>query len=203
MTTLPQDVAASQDAWLKHLFTEARTHFKWQEKDVPDSLLQQLFDLVKMGPTSANCLPLRVVFVKSQDAKAKLKESLMEGNIEKTMTAPVTAIIAYDTAFFEDAPKLYPAADTKAWYEEKPKFAEKTAHYNSTLQAGYFIIAARALGLDCGPMTGLSTDKVDELFFKDKPTYKTTMLVNLGYGDASALFPRSPKPDFSDYCDVL
>ncbi len=203
MTAQPVSTDASQDAWLNKLFKEARTHFKWQEKDVPESLLEELFELVKMGPTSANCLPLRLVFVKTPEGKEMLKESLMEGNIEKTMTAPVTAIVAYDTEFFEDASKLYPHADTKSWYEGKPKFAEKTALFNGTLQAGYMIMAARSLGLDCGPMTGFSADKVNELFFKDKPNYKATMLVNLGYGDASVLHPRSPKPDFEDYCQVI
>lgn len=203
MTAQPLSSNPLSENTQDQLFNKARTHFKWQDKDVPDSLLTALYDLVKMGPTSANCQPLRLVFVKSDAAKTKLKESLMDGNVEKTMSAPVTAIVAYDTAFFEDAHKLYPHANTKAWYESKPKFAEKTALYNSTLQAGYMIIAARSLGLDCGPMTGFSADKVNETFFKDHPTYKATMLVNLGYGDPSVLHPRSPRPAFHDYCAVV
>ncbi|MDE0724622.1 MAG: malonic semialdehyde reductase [Alphaproteobacteria bacterium] len=203
MTAQPITTDTSKEAWLNKLFKEARTHFKWQQKDVPDSLLEDLYDLVKMGPTSANCLPIRLVFVKSPEGKEMLKDALMEGNIEKTMTAPATAIVAYDANFFEDGHKLYPHADTKSWYEGKPEFAEKTALYNSTLQAGYLIMAARSLGLDCGPMTGFSPKKVNETFFKDKPNFKATMLVNLGYGDPSVLHPRAPKPNFGDYCQVV
>ena len=150
----------SQDA-LDTLFNEARTYNDFENTEVSDELLHKLHDLVKMGPTSANCCPMRVVFVKSDEAKEKLKPCLMEGNVDKTMSAPVCAIIGMDMEFYEELPKLFPHTDAKSWFVGNDKFIESTAFRNSSLQGGYFIMAARALGLDCGPMSGFSPKKIN------------------------------------------
>lgn len=185
------------------LFTEARTHKKWLDTPVPDALLRALYDLCKMGPTSMNCQPMRVVFVKTPDAKEKLKPALMEGNVDKTMAAPVTAIIAFDEAFHEHLPQLFPHMENaKKMFENKPDFARETAFRNGTLQGGYFIIAARALGLDCGPMSGFDNGTVDEAFFSGT-TVKSNFLCNLGYGDGSVLHERSPRPEFEEFCSIV
>jgi 3-hydroxypropanoate dehydrogenase len=174
----------------------------WQDKPVDDALLQQAYDLAKFGPTSANMCPLRIVFVKSQAAKEKLKPTLDAGNVNKTMSAPVTAIIAMDIHFYNELPKLYPHADAKAWFKDLPEnVLEYVALRNSSLQGAYFMLAARALGLDCGPMSGFNNKMLDELFFAGT-TIKSNFLCNLGYGDASKLHPRSPRLTFGEACRV-
>ncbi len=185
------------------LFRNARTHNVWLNKPVDDALLQQVYDLAKMGPTSANICPMRVVFVKSKDAKEKLKPCLDAGNIDKTMSAPVTAIIGMDIHFFDQSPKLFPHADAKSWFDKLPEnVLEVIALRNSSLQGAYLMLAARSLGLDCGPMSGFNNQKVDELFFTGTHV-KSNFLCNLGYGDASKLFPRSPRLSFSEACRVI
>lgn len=183
------------------VFHKARTHTVWQEKPVADDLLQEIYNLAKLGPTSANCCPMRVVFVKSPEAKAKLKPTLDEGNVTKTMTAPVTAIFAYDLDFYEHMPFLFPHADAKSWFEGKEEVIKTTAFRNGTLQAAYFMVAARSLGLDCGPMSGFDNAKLDEAFFQGT-NYKSNFLCNLGYGVEEALFPRSPRFEFDQVCDI-
>lgn len=189
------------DEALDQLFREARTYNEWRDEDISDVTLQALFDLMKMGPTSANCSPLRIVFIKSDEAKEKLKPVLSEGNVEKTMTAPVTAILAEDTKFYDHMPKLFPHTDAKSWFIGNDDLIRETAFRNSTLQGAYFIMAARSLGLDCGPMSGFDTDKLNEAFFKDT-TFKVNFLCNLGYGDPKNLFPRSPRFEFDDVCEI-
>jgi 3-hydroxypropanoate dehydrogenase len=191
------------DDFLDRIFREARTYTAWLDKQVDDALLRQAYDLAKMGPTSANMCPMRIVFVKSPEAKARLKPALDLGNVEKTMKAPATAIIGMDVHFYEALPKLYPHVDAKAWFKD---LAESVLEYialrNSSLQGAYFIIAARALGLDCGPMSGFNNAKVDAEFFAGT-TVKSNFLCNLGYGDPSNLHPRSPRLTFEEACRVL
>ena len=190
------------DAALAALFTEARTHNAWQQRDVPDALLRQLIDILKMGPTSANCSPARFVFVKSSEAKRRLEPHLSSGNRSKTMAAPVTAIIAYDLDFHEHLPRLFPHTDARSWFNTSPEVERTTAFRNGTLQGGYLILAARALGLDCGPMSGFDNDGVDREFFAGT-RIRSNFLCNLGYGDPSVLFPRSPRFDFDDMASIL
>ncbi len=186
---------------LDQLFREARTHNAWQTRPVPEELLRETVALAEMGPTSANSLPMRVVFVRTQDAKEKLKPALMPGNVDKTMAAPVTAIAGYDLAFFENYPRLFPHADVKPWFSGNEALARDTAYKNGTLQAGYLILALRALGLDTGPMTGFDNAKVDEAFFAGTAV-KSNILINIGYGDASKLFPRSPRLSFDEIARI-
>jgi len=191
------------DEALDLIFRKARTHSVWQAKPVDDALLQQVYDLAKMGPTSANMCPMRIVFVKSAETKEKLKPTLDPGNVDKTMKAPVTAIIGMDVRFYEQLPKLFPHADAKAWFKDLPESVlEYTALRNSSLQGAYFMIAARALGLDCGPMSGFNNAKVDETFFAGT-SVKSNFLCNLGYGDATKLYPRSPRLSFDEACKVV
>jgi 3-hydroxypropanoate dehydrogenase len=191
------------DEGLALLFREARTHNVWLDKPVDDALLRQVYDLAKMGATSANMCPMRVVFVKSKEAKEKLKPCLDAGNLAKTMAAPVTAIIGMDIHFYEMLPKLFPHADAKAWFKDLPEnVLEIIALRNSSLQGAYFMLAARSLGLDCGPMSGFNNQKVDEAFFAGT-TVKSNFLCNLGHGDPSKLFPRSPRLSFDEACRVL
>ena len=187
---------------LNVLFNDARTHSAWLDKKIEPALLQQIFDLVKMAPTSANCLPMRVVYVVSAAAKEKLKPCMAEGNVEKTMAAPVTAILGMDMEFYEQLPKLFPHADARSWFAGNDKAISDTAFRNSSIQGGYFILAARALGLDCGPMSGFDNAKVDAAFCAGTKI-KSNFMVNLGYGDASKLHPRSPRPEFADFCSIL
>lgn len=184
------------------LFRKARTYNGWIDKDVSDELLQQVFDLTKWAPTSANCLPMRIKFVKSKEAKERLKPYLMEANRDKTMQAPVVAIIAYDMEFYEHLPRLFPHTDAKSWFEGDPENILETANRNGTLQGGYFILAARALGLDCGPMSGFDKDGVKDEFFPEN-NYVVNFLCNLGYGDESTIFDRSPRFDFNDVCEIV
>lgn len=184
------------------LFNDARTHNHWQNVDVPDYMLSEAYNLAKMAPTSANCNPLRIIFVKSPEAKAKLKPCLMEANVEKTMTAPVTAIFANDMAFHEKLPQLFPHADAKSWFAGNAPLIEETACRNGSLQAGYFMLAARAVGLDCGPMSGFDAAMVDAEFFKGT-TFTSNFLCNLGFGDLTKVFPRSPRFEFNDVCKII
>ena len=185
------------------LFRGARTHNAWLDKPVDDALLKQVYDLAKMGPTSANMCPMRIVFVKSKEAKERLKPALDAGNADKTMKAPVTAVIGMDVHFFEELPKLFPHADAKAWFKDLPEnVLEYIALRNSSLQGAYFMLAARALGLDCGPMSGFNNAKVDEAFFAGT-TVKSNFLCSLGYGDPSKLFPRSPRLGFEEACQLV
>lgn len=186
---------------LETLFLEGRTHVAWLDKPVHDELLVQIYDHARMGPTSANCCPMRITFVRSTAAKAKLKPCLDAGNVDKTMKAPVTAIIAYDEKFYEKLPLLFPHADARSWFVGNEPLIQSTAFRNGTLQGGYFILAARALGLDCGPMSGFNNAMLDETFFKGT-SIKSNFLINLGYGDASKLFPRGPRLSFEEACEV-
>jgi len=189
-------------ACLDQLFREARTHNAWQNRDVPDELLHQIVDLLKLGPTSANCSPARFVFVKSPAAKERLKPHLSEGNRDKTMKAPVCAIIGYDLDFYHHLPKLFPHADAKNWFAGNEKKIAETAFRNGTLQGAYLIMAARALGLDCGPMSGFDNEGVDREFFAGTKV-KSNFLCNLAYGDAKGLFPRSPRFSFDEMARIV
>lgn len=190
------------DIALNQLFREARTFNAWQPREVSDAQLHQLYDLAKFGPTSANASPMRVVFVKSKDAKAKLGTLVSEGNRAKTMEAPVTAIIANDHAFHEKLPQLFPHADAKSWFDGNQPLIDTTAFRNATLQGAYVIMAARAIGLDCGPMSGFDQAGVDAAFFAGT-SVKSNFLINIGYGDASRdLFPRSPRLSFDEACTI-
>ena len=184
------------------IFLNAHTHNAWTDKPVPDETLRRMYDILKFGPTSANCSPARFVFVRSKAAKEKLKPALSPGNLDKTMAAPVTVIVGYDTEFYEKLPRLFPHTDARSWFVGKPGFIESSAFRNGTLQGAYMIVAARAVGLDCGPMSGFDNAKVDEAFFAGT-TVKSNFLCNLGYGDASKLFPRSPRLAFEEACKVV
>jgi 3-hydroxypropanoate dehydrogenase len=191
------------DESLNLVFRKARTHNAWLDKPVDDALLLQVYDLAKFGPTSANMCPMRIVFVKSKAAKEKLKPALDAGNVDKTMAAPVTAIVGMDIRFYEELPKLFPHADARSWFKDLPEnVLEYMALRNSSLQGAYFLLAARALGLDCGPMSGFDNAKVDAAFFNGTAV-KSNFLCNLGYGDASKLFPRSPRLTFEEACQLI
>ncbi len=184
------------------LFTEARTHNRFSSEAVSDAQLRQLYDLMKWGPTSANCSPARLVFVKSAHAKAKLAPCMSEGNRDKTLQAPVNVIIGMDMAFYDRLPELFPHNLTaKSWFEGKPDFIASTAMRNSSLQGAYFMLAARGLGLDCGPMSGFDADAVNAAFFADS-TVKVNFICNLGHGDPAGLFPRSPRLAFEQACSI-
>lgn len=185
------------DEALDIIFRQARTFNRFQDREIPDDLLRAVYDLAKMGPTSANSQPMRVVFVKSPAAKKRLEPALDKGNREKTMAAPATAIIAYDPDFYERLPTLFPHEDARSWFAGKPQKIEQTAFRNGSLQGAYLIIAARALGLDCGPMSGFDNAKVDEAFFAGT-TWRSNFLCNLGFGDPDTLRPRHPRPAFDD-----
>ncbi len=188
---------------LNQIFLEARTHNKWLDKPVRDELLRQLIDIMKMGPTSANQSPARILFVKSAAAKQRLAPHLSEGNRAKTMTAPVCAIIGYDLRFYDHLPKLFPHTNAKSWFEGGPQEKiESSAFRNGTLQGAYFIIAARALGLDTGPMSGFDNDGVDREFFAGT-SVKSNFLCSLGYGDPAGLFPRSPRFTFEEIAKII
>lgn len=189
-------------AALDTLFFEARTMNKWQDKDVPDALLRRLVDILEMGPTSANASPARLIFVKSNEAKAKLKPHLSAGNAEKTMSAPVCAIIGHDLEFYEHLPKLFPHTDARSWFVGDTDKILETAFRNGTLQGAYLIVAARALGLDCGPMSGFDPAGVDNTFFAGTKI-KSNFLCNLGYGDPEGLFSRSPRFSFDEIATIV
>jgi 3-hydroxypropanoate dehydrogenase len=185
------------EAALGQLFLDARTHNGFDGREVPETLLREAVDLAKMGPTSANCSPMRVVFVRSSEGKEKLRPALAPGNLAKTMAAPVTAICANDYAFYEQLPKLFPHTDARSWFVGNEALIETTAFRNGTLQAGYLILALRAVGLDTGPMSGFDNAKVDQAFFAGTKV-KSNFLINIGYGDESKLFPRSPRFAFEE-----
>jgi 3-hydroxypropanoate dehydrogenase len=191
-----------KDTCLDQIFREARTHNAWLDKDVPDTLLHELVDLVKLGPTSANCSPARILFVKSQAAKDKLKPHLSEGNRDKTMQAPVCAIIGYDLDFYEHLPKLFPHTDARSWFAGNEQKIFDTAFRNGTLQGAYLVVAARALGLDCGPMSGFDNKGVDRDFFAGT-NVRSNFLCNLGYGDGAKLLSRSPRFAFDEMARIL
>jgi 3-hydroxypropanoate dehydrogenase len=184
------------------LFRHARTHSAWQNRAVDDDLLHRVYDLMKYGATAANTCPLRVIFVKSPDAKARLKPALDKGNADKTMAAPVTAIFAYDLEFYNNLPKLFPHAAARSWYVGNDPLIKDTAFRNGTLQAAYFMLAARGLGLDCGPMSGFNADMVKKEFFADQ-NVMPNFLCNLGYGDPTKLYPRSPRLNFDEVAKIL
>ncbi|MDE2182613.1 MAG: malonic semialdehyde reductase [Alphaproteobacteria bacterium] len=193
---------AINDEALDIIFRSARTHNAWQDKPVSPALLMAIYDLMRWGPTSANCTPARIVFVVSPEAKARLKPHLSAGNVKKTMAAPATAIIGYDLDFARHLPKLYPAdPGAKDWFKD-PDHAATTAFRNGSLQGGYFIIAARAVGLDCGPMSGFDNAGVDREFFAGTAV-KSNFLCNLGYGDPAGVRPRGPRHAFDEACRIL
>ena len=195
MTPLSDDVQ-------RRLFLEARTYSYFLDKPVTDEMLRKVYDLARWAPTSANSNPARFVFVRSQEAKAKLAACVSPGNHDKTLAAPVTAILAYDLEFYENLPTLFPHVDARSWFFGKHEHALATAFRNSTLQGGYFILAARALGLDCGGMSGFDNAKVDAAFFANTK-WHSNFLINIGYGDASKLMPRHPRLAFEDACRVV
>ncbi len=184
---------------LNQLFFEARTHNAFSSEPLPQALLAKVYELARWAPTSVNCLPMRVVFVVSPEAKERLRPALAAGNLEKTMKAPATAIIGFDLEFYEHLPKLFPHADARSWFVGKAQHSETTAFRNGSLQGGYFILAARALGLDCGPMSGFDNAKVDEAFFAGTAV-KSNFLCNLGFGDPAALYPRAPRLSAEEAC---
>lgn len=189
------------EAALGQTFMNARTHHGWLDRPIDDATLRQIFTLTRMGPTAFNSLPMRVVFVKTPAAKEQLRPALLEGNVAQTMQAPVTAIVAYDIEFHDKLAKLLPHAPHMVNYvtSMNPDARKQMAQQNATLQAGYFIIAARALGLDCGPMAGFDAKQVDAAFFPDGK-WKTMLLINLGHGDTAKLYPRGPRPEFDEVC---
>ncbi len=190
------------DEALDVIFREARTRNGWEPRDVSRALMQAVYDLTKMGPTSANCSPARFVFLASDDAKKRLEPHLSEGNRQKTMSAPCCVIIGHDLEFYERLPELFPHADAKSWFAGNAALIEETAFRNGTLQGAYLMIAARSLGLDCGPMSGFNKEGVDAEFFAGT-TVKSNFLCNIGYGTDENLFPRSPRLTFDEVCRVL
>ena len=185
----------------EQLFTEARTQNGYLPTPVPDETLRALYDLMKWGPTSANCSPARIIFVRSAEAKARLVECMNPGNQPKVREAPVTAIIGMDMAFYEKLPQLFPHADARSWFVGKQPMIDATAFRNSSLQGGYFIVAARALGLGCGPMSGFDAAKLDAAFWSGT-TVKTNFVCALGHGDPAKVFARSPRLAFEEACQV-
>jgi len=191
-----------EDEALNRLFRDARTHSRWLDKPVPAALLRQAWDLARMGPTSANTQPARVVFVSSAEAKERLKPALDAGNVDKTMAAPVTAIVAHDMEFYEVLPRTFPHVDARSWFVGKDEAIRTTALRNGTLQGGYLLLALRALGLDCGPMSGFNNAVVDREFLAGT-SWRSNFLINIGYGDPAALRPRNPRLDFAEACRVV
>ena len=187
------------DSALDQLFRTARTYNGYLDKPVSETQLHAIWDLVKFGPTSANSLPARIVWCVSDEAKVKLAAHAIPGNEEKILKAPVTAIIASDNEFYENLPEFFPHTDARSWFAGNEALAQTTAFRNATLQGAYFILAARALGLDTGPMSGFNNAAVDEAFFADQPNVKSNFISTLGYGDAATIFDRSPRPDFARF----
>lgn len=183
------------------LFMEARTHNSWTDQAIDDATLARIWEIARMGATSANCSPARIVFVRSPEAKDQLKSCLAEGNIEKTMAAPVTAIIGHDMAFYEKLPTLFPHTDAKSWFIGNQELIETTAFRNGTLQGAYLMLAARALGLDCGPMSGFDNAAVDAQFFAGTDV-RSNFICNIGYGTADGLYPRAPRLPFEEACRI-
>jgi 3-hydroxypropanoate dehydrogenase len=203
MENNPVSEQVNQQA-LDVLFLQARTHNGWLDKPVDDALLKRAWDLARMGPTSANCSPMRIVFVKSREAKERLMPALMESNRKKTMAAPATAIIGHDSEFYELLPRLFPQTDARSWFAGpgKEEVSAITAFRNGSLQGAYFMLAARAVGLDCGPMSGFDNAAVDREFFPGGRV-KSNFICNLGYGDPARLFPRNPRLEFDEACSIV
>lgn len=193
---------AISDAALDQLFRTARSQNKWLDKPVSDAMVHALYDLMRWGPTSANCSPARFLFLKSQTAKKKLKPFVLPGNLQKVMTAPVLAIIGYDMAFYDHLPRLFPHTDAKSWFVGNEALIQSTAFRNGTLQGAYLMLAARSLGLDCGPMSGFDNAGVDKAFFAGTDV-KSNFICGIGYGDPTGLFPRSPRLAFEEACQIL
>lgn len=190
------------DTGLDLLFRKARTQNSWHPDPISDEVIREIFDLMKMPPTSANCSPARFVFVATPDGKEKLKPALSAGNLEKTMSAPMTAIIAHDTQFYEHLPELFPHTDARAWFTGNDTLIAETAFRNGSLQGAYFMLAARAMGLDCGPMSGFDVDMINDTFFPDG-RFKVNFLCNVGYGDDKHVHPRTPRFEFEQVCSVV
>jgi 3-hydroxypropanoate dehydrogenase len=190
------------DAALDQLYRQARTHRSWTGEPVSDVVLQAAYDLARMAPTSGNCCPMRVLFLRSREAKERLKPALSAGNLVQTMSAPVTAIIGYDLQFHDYLPRLYAASDARRWFVGSEALIRETAFRNGSLQGAYFILAARAVGLDCGPMSGFDNAKVDAEFFPDG-RIKSNFLCNLGYGDGGRMRPRDARLEFDEACKIL
>lgn len=188
---------------LDQLFNEARTYNGWLDKPVSDAQLKAIWDLMKMAPTSANMQPVRIIWVKSQEEKDRLAGLAIEGNRDKIKAAPVTAIIAYDIDFHEELPWLFPHTDAKSWFEGDEEGRKEGAFRNSSLQGAYLILAARAVGLDCGPMSGFDANAVNKAFFADEPRHKVNFLCSVGYGDPDSIFDRSPRPDFDKFNRIV
>ncbi|WFL76574.1 malonic semialdehyde reductase [Altererythrobacter arenosus] len=201
MTVQFHDQHLSAEA-LDQIFREARSYNGWLDKEVSDEQLHSIYELMKMGPTSANMQPARVVWVKSDEAKAKLVACVSEGNKAKVEAAPVTAIIGYDIDFHEELPWLFPHTDAKSWFEGDEEGRKEGAFRNSALQGAYLMIAARALGLDCGPMSGFDAAAVEKAFFADDPRHRVNFICSIGYGDKTSIFGRSPRPDFDKFNEI-
>ncbi len=198
----PRQGSPLNDAALDQLFRSARTQYGWTGAAVSDEDLRAIFDLMKWGPTSANSSPARFLFIRTQSAKDRLRPALSSGNLQKTMLAPVTVIVAYDPKFYDYLPRLFPHTDAKPWFTSNPELAHETAFRNGTLQGAYFMMAARALGFGLGPMSGFDNAKVDAEFLADRG-WKSNFLVNLGHGDPAAEKPRGPRFWFDETCLVL
>ena len=190
------------DAALDTLFRTARSQNKWLDKPVSPEQLIAIYDLMKWGPTSANSFPARIVFITSQESKKRLAAVVFEGNRPKVMTAPATAIMGFDTQFYDLLPRLFPHRDMRSAFVDKPEFAQVSAFRNSSLQGAYFMLAARAIGLDCGPMSGFDNEGVDREFFSGARV-KSNFICAIGYGDPSAVFERLPRPSFSEVCEIV
>ena len=202
MTKQFHDHVLSDDA-LAQLFDEARSYNGWLDREVSDDQIRAIYDLLKMAPTSANMQPGRIVWVKSDEQKARLLECVSEGNHDKVQAAPVTAIIGYDIDFHEELPWLFPHTDAKSWFEGDEEGRKEGAFRNSSLQGAYLMLAARAVGLDCGPMSGFDADKVNAAFFADEPRHRVNFICSIGYGDPSSIFGRSPRPDFDKFNRIV
>lgn len=202
MTTQFHDQPLAAAA-LDQIFNEARSYNGWLDRDVSDAQLRAIYDLLKMGPTSANMQPVRIVWVKSADAKRKLADCAMEANQPKILAAPVTAIISYDIDFHEELPWLFPHTDAKSWFDGDEEGRKEGAFRNSSLQAAYLIIAARAIGLDCGPMSGFDAAAVEKAFLADTPRHRVNFICSIGYGDPDSIFGRSPRPDFETFNAIV
>jgi len=185
------------------LFRDARTYNGWLDQPVSDETIKAAYDLAKWGPTSANCSPMRFVVVRSKEAKEKLKPHMDKGNLEKTMAAPATILFAYDFKFYENLPKLFPHTDAKSWFVGKPDYIKESAWRNGTLQAAYFMLAARSMGLDCGPMSGFKKAGVRQAFFPGSETIEVNFLCNIGYGDPASLHARGPRFEFDESCAIV
>jgi 3-hydroxypropanoate dehydrogenase len=208
VTALPRSLAVAgahrlDRESLGRLFLDARTHNRWLDQPIDDAVLRELYDIARMAPTSANSQPMRVVFIKTPEAKERLRPALAPANVEKTMTAPVTAIVAHDLEFYDRLPKLMPHVDARSWFAHRPPDEiERLASHGAAMQGAYLILAARSLGLDAGPIGGFDQATVNETFFPEGQ-WKANFLLNLGYGDSAGLFPRNPRLEFEEACRIV